>query len=107
MDDDDEQTMIAVGNGGTKVQKSLFNFKLLCFDTLCQNLIAPIMKVGALREHNMTLHLNLDSKAKREAVPEVACVYLVEPTQQSFKQIANDSANNLYDFVFVNFSRPV
>lgn len=68
-------------------------------------MIAPIFKVGDLRECNVVLHANL--KAKREACPGLPVVYLVEPTEENFIAIASDCQRNLYDFVFVNFTRQV
>ena len=32
-------------------------------------------------------------------------IYLVEPTEENMKLIANDCQKGLYDFVFVNFVR--
>ena len=57
VDSDDDQE-IEVGDG-CFVPKSLFTFKILVFDTNSQNIVAPIMKVGSLRDCNILLHLNM------------------------------------------------
>lgn len=69
--------------------KSLLTFKLLVFDTATQELIAPVMKVGSIRECNIALHLNL--KTERQRIPDIPVVYMVEPTEANVKQIVIDS----------------
>jgi hypothetical protein len=32
---------------------------------------------------------------------------LVESTQQTFKKIAEDALNGLYDYFFINFMKPI
>ena len=83
--DSDEDQEIEVGDG-VYVPKSLFTFKLLVFDTNTQNIVAPIMKVGKLRDCNILLHQNLQQN--RERVPDLPVVYLIEPTSESFKRVA-------------------
>ena len=51
--DDDQE--IEVGDG-CYVPRSLLTFKALVFDTNSQNIMAPIMKVGALRDCNILSH---------------------------------------------------
>lgn len=63
------------------------------------------MKVGNLRDCNITLHLNLNSK--REIVPDIAAVYLIEPKEENFKRVAEDATNNIYDFFFITFTRQI
>jgi sec1 family domain-containing protein 1 len=60
----------------------------LVYDTHSQNLIAPIFKVGDLRDCNVVLHLNINSK--RESCPGIPAIYLVQPTEENFKLIAKD-----------------
>jgi len=48
---------------------------MLVFDQTAQNIIATIMKVGQLRDSNVTLHLNINSK--REQVPDIPAVYMI------------------------------
>ena len=79
----------------------MFTFKVLVYDNKVQNLIAPIFKVGNLRDCNVVLHCNINSK--REQCPGLPAIYLLEPTDENFKLIANDLSQSLYDFVFINF----
>lgn len=92
-----------MGADGNLISKSLFTFKILVYDTKVQNLIAPIFKVGNLRDCNVVLHANI--KAVRQPCPGLGVIYLVEPTEENMKLIANDGQKGLYDFVFVNFVR--
>lgn len=60
--------MVEVGDG-QKIDRKILTFKLLVFDQTSQNIIATIMKVGQLRDCNVTLHLPLmhgTAAAKRE-----------------------------------------
>lgn len=83
----------------------MFKFKVLVYDNQSESMIAPLFKVGDLRECNVVMHVNINSK--RDACPGVPAVYLVEPTEQNYKSIARDCSYNMYDFVFINFTRLV
>jgi sec1 family domain-containing protein 1 len=85
--------------------RSLFTFKALILDKHGMEIVAPIMKVGSLRDCNIVLHLNIAQK--RERIPDLPVVYFVEPTLSNFKQIATDAGKSLYDYILVNFSTPV
>ena len=63
------------------------------------------MKVGKLRDCNILLHLNMTST--RERVPDLPAIYLIEPTAENFKRIAQDANKNLYDFLMISFTRPM
>ena len=102
-EDEEEDQKICVGADGVYLEKMLFQMKILIYDQPTQNMIAPIFKVGDLRDCNVVLHTNI--KARREPCPGLPVVYLVEPTQENYQAIANDCQRNLYDFVFVNFTR--
>lgn len=91
-----------MGESGTEIDKSVLTFKVLVYDDQVQRLIAPIFKVGDLRDCNVVLHININSK--REACPGLPVVYLVMPTLDNMKMIAADCQNNLYDLVFVTFA---
>lgn len=56
-------------------------WKLFIMDSLAQRIISPLLKVNDLREHGVTLFLQL--KSQREMVPEVPAVYFVEPCRES------------------------
>ena len=57
----------------------MFKFKVLVYDNQCESMIAPLFKVGDLRDCNIVMHVNIN--AKRDACPGVPAVYLVEPTE--------------------------
>ena len=85
--------------------KSLFTFKVLVLDKESQNMVAPIMNVGNLRNCNVLMHLNIGHK--RDRIPDIPCVYLVEPTEENFKHIADDGCRNLYDYFLITFTKPI
>ena len=60
-------------------------WKLFIMDTGGQKILAPLIKVNDLREHGVTLFLQL--KAPRERVPDVPAVYFVEPSIESISRI--------------------
>eukprot|EP00347_Sterkiella_histriomuscorum_P002792 403366783 len=102
---DDDEMEIEVGDG-LRLDKRILTFKVLIYDQQASNILANIMKVGALRDCNITLHLNINSK--REQIPDLPAIYLLyEPSEENFKKIANDALNGLYDYFFINFMKPV
>jgi hypothetical protein len=76
----------------------------LVLDKHGMQIIAPIMKVGSLRDCNIVLHLNLHQN--RERIPDLPVVYFIEPTLSNFKQIATDASKSLYDYLIVSFCKP-
>ncbi|CEL95466.1 unnamed protein product [Vitrella brassicaformis CCMP3155] len=80
-------------------------WKIVIYDRFCQDVLAPLMKVGGLRRHGVTLHLPLHSE--RSAVPEVPSVYFVEPTPQNIQRIIADCQRNLYERYHLNFSSSI
>lgn len=60
-------------------------WKLFIMDGVGQKILAPLIKVNDLREHGVTLFLQL--KAQREKVPDVPAVYFIEPSPESIKLI--------------------
>lgn len=79
----------------------LVTFKLLVYDTHVQNLIAPIFKVGDLRGCNVIQHTNINSK--RDQLPCLPVIYLLAPTAENFRLIADDLQKSLYDLCFIYF----
>jgi hypothetical protein len=63
------------------------------------------MKIGDLRECNVVYHANITSK--RDHVPDLPIIYLVEPTKSNFLLIAKDAREKLYDIMIVHFTKPV
>ena len=77
-----------MGAAGDLLEKELVTFKILIYDAQVQSLIAPIFKVGNLRDCNVVFHSNIN--AKRDVLPGLPAVYLVEPTVANMKMIATD-----------------
>ena len=73
-EDDEGETEVSVGDGQSVNGKAL-TFKVMILDQMASNVVASVMKVGALRECNVTLHLGLNQK--REQVPDIPAVYLI------------------------------
>jgi hypothetical protein len=73
-EDDEVETEVSVGDEQSVNGKAL-TFKVLILDQMASNVVASVMKVGALRECNVTLHLGLNQK--REQVPDIPAVYLL------------------------------
>lgn len=70
------------------IDKVLVTFKILIYDNQVQSMIAPIFKVGNLRDCNVVLHQNINSK--RDVIPGLPAIYLVEPSVANIKLIASD-----------------
>ena len=82
-------------------------WKILVYDSFCQDIIGPLLSVGDLRKYGVTLHLLIDGSVERESVPGVPVVYLVLPTEENVKRILADCTNSMYDAVYINFALPV
>lgn len=80
-------------------------WKVLVYDKFCQEVIAPLLRVGGLRDLGVTLHLNLNSD--RLAVADAPAVYFVEPTRANIQRILEDLGKNLYESCYVNFASSV
>lgn len=79
-------------------------WKVMVYDKFCQEVIAPLLKVGSLRNHGVTLHLSLNN----DRLPvEVPAVYFVEPTEDSIQKICEDLGKSLYMSCYINFSSAV
>ncbi|KAF7063338.1 hypothetical protein CFC21_069864 [Triticum aestivum] len=94
------------GGGGEGDEEA---YKILVMDGPCISLLSPVLRVGDLRKHGVTLHLNIDKA--RQQVADAPAVYLVRPTPANADRIAADAAAGLYASFHVNFStslpRPV
>jgi len=80
-------------------------WKVLVYDKFCQEIIAPLLKVGGLRKVNVTLNQTLDSD--RQAVLDTPVVYFVEPTEENIARIAKDLEQGLYPSCYINFASAV
>jgi len=77
-------------------------WKVLIYDSLCRDVISPLLRVGDLRKQGVTLHLSLHTE--RQPIPDVPAVYFVSPTEENVKRICEDLRNRLYDTYHFNFS---
>eukprot|EP01094_Clydonella_sp_ATCC50884_P001966 TRINITY_DN11503_c0_g3_i1.p1 TRINITY_DN11503_c0_g3~~TRINITY_DN11503_c0_g3_i1.p1 ORF type:complete len:647 (+),score=245.64 TRINITY_DN11503_c0_g3_i1:242-2182(+) len=77
-------------------------WKVLVYDKACSDIISPLLRVGELRTHGVTLHIAMDGE--RDAIPDVPAVYFVQPTQEAVDRIAADCAKGLYSAFHLNFS---
>jgi sec1 family domain-containing protein 1 len=81
------------------------SWKLLVFDSVGRDMIAPLLKVKDLREMGVTLHMMIDKQ--REPVPGAPAIYLCAPTEDNITKIAKDCVQELYQWVYVNFTAPI
>ncbi|GAW80040.1 vesicle transport-related protein [Plasmodium gonderi] len=76
-------------------------WKILIYDTEGQNILAPLLKVGNLRHHGVTLNLNLHRQ--RSTIPEVNAVYLIDNNKENIDKVVKDMASNMYGSYYINF----
>ncbi|EMR09704.1 hypothetical protein PNEG_01891 [Pneumocystis murina B123] len=76
-------------------------WKILIFDKLGQDIISTVLKVNDLRDHGVTLFMQLMSE--RQPISGVPAIYFIEPTLENIQKISRDLSNNLYDTIYVNF----
>ena len=79
-------------------------WRVLILDDYSNLAMAPIMHVGNLRLHNVTLYLPLHSE--RKEIHSVTAIYVVEPTQLNIERIIQDCRANLYEHFQINFIHP-
>ncbi|KAH9286813.1 Sec1 family domain-containing protein 1 [Echinococcus granulosus] len=80
-------------------------WKLLIYDRIGQDIIAPLFSVKELRSVGVTLHLLLD--IKREPIPDVPAVYFVYPSKANITRICQDFESDLYSSYYLNFISPI
>lgn len=77
-------------------------WKLFIMDGAGQKILAPLIKVNDLREHGVTLFLQL--KGQRERVPDVPAVYFVEPSHESISlicQVKRDKKKDWHSYTYM------
>jgi len=92
----------SINEGG---QKNSLKWKVLIYDDLGIWILSTLLKVSRLLEVGVTIHGHISKK--RDPIPDVSAVYLVQPTKENVSIIANDIGNNLFDHVYVNFISPI
>ncbi|KTW28144.1 hypothetical protein T552_02003 [Pneumocystis carinii B80] len=76
-------------------------WKILIFDKFGQDIISTVLKVNDLRDHGVTVFMQLMSE--RQPIMGVPAIYFIEPTLENIQKISRDLSNNLYDTIYVNF----
>ena len=80
-------------------------WKVLVFDRVGQDLLAPVLNVKALRDEGVTLHLYIMSE--RDPVPEVPAIYFCQPTKENLRRITEDLRAGVYGSYYFNFISPI
>lgn len=96
MDVKSKQTEVALD-----MMKPSTDWKFLIYDSIGQDILAPLFTIKELRNHGVTLHLLIDSD--RDPVPDVAAVYFVMPTDDNIERICKDLMNHSYESYYFNF----
>ena len=76
-------------------------FKILLFDDKVFNILSPLLKIYYLREHNISLTLNI--KDNREKMSDIMAIYIVTLTKENLDYIFNDIKNQIFDNFYINF----
>ncbi|KAF4693874.1 Sec1 domain containing protein 1, partial [Perkinsus olseni] len=94
------------GRGADPLSEASTQWKVLVYDKSGKEVIAPLLKIGALRHHGVTLYLQLEDN--RQAVSNVPVVYFMDPTKENIDRLVADCCDKkLYDQVYVNFTSRV
>ncbi|KAG8968624.1 Vesicle trafficking between the ER and Golgi [Tulasnella sp. 419] len=80
-------------------------WKVLVLDAQSKDVLATVLRVQDLRDTGVTLHVQLHSN--RPSIPDVPAIYLVAPTLNNVRRIAEDLQNNLYESFHLNFTSPI
>ncbi|KAK3944069.1 Sec1-like protein [Diplogelasinospora grovesii] len=76
-------------------------WKVLVFDDLGRDVIAPVLQVSDLRSMGVTMHMHISSQ--RAPIPDAPAIYLVEPNSTNLQGITNDLQKGLYGLAYINF----
>ncbi|KAK8880803.1 Sec1 domain containing protein 1 [Tritrichomonas musculus] len=80
-------------------------WKVLIYDQRGLSILSTLLKVAKLLEVGVTFYGSITQK--REPIPDVSAVYLLEPTPENLRLIAQDCAAPLYDQMYINFLSPI
>ena len=78
-----------------------FCFKILLFDDKVFNILSPLFKIYYLREHNISLTLNI--KDNREKMSDIMAIYIISLTKENLDYIYRDINNQIFDNFYINF----
>lgn len=77
-------------------------WRIIVFDDVGRDIIAPLMKVVDLRELGVTLYMHIDME--RDPVQGAPVIYFCAPTLSNLEKIARDCGNCLYEWFYLNFT---
>lgn len=97
--------MLNLSSQGDQTAGAALQWKALVFDKFCMDVIAPLIKVGGLRSHGVTLQMSITNE--RSQVKEIPAIYFVEPTEENVKRICMDLEKGLYQSCYINFASAV
>lgn len=97
--------MLNIGGGEQQGWGGSQTWKVLVYDNFCKEVVAPLLRIGGLRNHGVTLHLNIENA--RQPVADVPAVYFLEPTEKNIKSILEDLEKGLYESCYINFASSV
>lgn len=80
-------------------------WKILIYDKTGQDIISPLLSVKELREHGVTVFVQLHSD--RDPIPEVPAIYFCTPTDDNLGRISQDLQRGVYDLYHFNFISPI
>ncbi|EZG46016.1 Sec1 family protein [Gregarina niphandrodes] len=70
-------------------------WKVLILDERSQSVIAPLLKVGQLRQFGVTLVLSIDN-TDRTPIPDTMAVYIVQPSEHNLDVLLRDISRRMY-----------
>ncbi|KAI0595442.1 sec1 protein [Biscogniauxia sp. FL1348] len=76
-------------------------WKVLVFDDLGRDVISSVLRVSDLRSMGVTMHMHV--AAARHPIPDVPCIYLLEPNAKNLEGITADLQKGLYSPAYINF----
>ncbi|KAI1499896.1 sec1 protein [Biscogniauxia marginata] len=76
-------------------------WKVLVFDDLGRDVISSVLRVSDLRSMGVTMHMHIS--AVRHPIPDVPCIYLLEPNAKNLEGITGDLQKGLYSPAYINF----
>ncbi|KAF8343909.1 Sec1-like protein [Cantharellus anzutake] len=80
-------------------------WKVLVLDEVSKDILATVLRVQDLRDVGVTLHMQLHNP--RPQLSDVPAVYLVSPTLENVRRIAEDLSQHLYESFHLNFTSPL
>ena len=95
------QDIFALKDDYSDDEELKFCFKILLFDDKVFNILSPLLKIYYLREHNISLTLNI--KDNREKMSDIMAIYIISLTKENLDYIYRDINNQIFDNFYINF----